>query len=292
MIEWPGTSALVATATSAGLFALGLGISGAELARVRECKGALARGLLVNFGVYPLLCWLLVGLADLPPAIALGLFLCAAAPGGNAGPILAQHAGADAALAVAHLVALAVTAVVAVPLLVTVWSAGSSTAEPLALGLQMSASVVLHVVLPLLAGALLARQRPSLAMRLQGPATAAARWLLLAVLVLFAVTHAAALLAGGWRSLGVSALQCAGGAACALVAAPAAPRQRAALLLTTHIRNLALCLFIASRWFAGPEVTCAILSYGLLMFGSGLVLAHRFRPLAAAARGTPGSGPR
>ncbi|KNG94529.1 bile acid:sodium symporter family protein [Pseudaestuariivita atlantica] len=173
------------------MFALGTGLTGADFVRVAQAPRAFAVGLLAQVVVLPLVAFALLTIFPTDPALAVGVMILAACPGGTTSNILTRLAGGTVALSVSLTAIVSLLSVITVPLIV-VWALGyfegSALTEVtvLGLGLQMFAITTVPVLL-------------GMALRLFAPGAAgrAEPWLVRAATVLFALIVIAAL-AANW----------------------------------------------------------------------------------------------
>jgi BASS family bile acid:Na+ symporter len=268
---------------------LGLGLRVQDFRRIATQPRDVLAGLASQMLVLPAVAFAIATLWAPAPALAVGLMIIAAAPGGVTSNLLTRFAGGDVALSVALTAITSLAAMVTVPLVVLLslrHFAGAEAAQGLSMGsvaLRMFGIVVVPVVL----GMALRAARPALA----------ARWLPAAEIVsgvLFAVVVAAAIwtertnMAAYFAAAGLAALAlnvtmmaiAFRGSALLGCARP----QRIALSLECGLQNgtLAIAVVAALGLDAAFAVPAAI--YSLLMFATALgfvALARRDRVAAA-----------
>lgn len=148
------------------MFGMGLTLTGAQLAAVLRRPRWLLLGIGLQFAVMPAVGWALAGALHLPAALAAGVILVGACPGGTASNVMTYLARGDVALSVAMTAASTLVAPLLTPWL-TLWLAGARVEVP---ALAMLLDILRIVLLPVLAGVLLRRY-------LGGLARALARWL-------------------------------------------------------------------------------------------------------------------
>ena len=232
----------------------------------------------LNLVVVPGLAVVALTQAELPQAVAVGVLLCAASPGGPTGPLFAMQARGDVAAAVVALIALAGVSVVTAPLTIS-WALGLSTAvDASALIGPMIGTLVAAELLPLVVGMALRRWRRALAERLADPMNKAANLLLLAVLLGLLATKGGVLFEIGALGVGLSILLVLLNLGVGALATREAP-QRRAYVMVTAVRNLSLALLISAAYFPDPRTDGAILTFGLftmvLPFAAALLLKRR-----------------
>lgn len=221
------------------------------------------RGLVLaaNVFVLPVFAWLIVRAAGVEDG-ALGLVLCAAAPGGSTGPLMALLARGDPRIATQAFVLLAFAGV-ASALVVT------SIVEADRLGdvARAAAIVLVTSVLPLAIGLLLGRHRSRLAAAIAPWTSRLSVGLLIATLVLLASRHGS--------SADAKTLLASTPLVVASLMIGAAGTSKGAVLAIAQIsavRNLTLVLVVLSAISAPPAAISAVLAYGLIMYvGSAFV---------------------
>lgn len=257
----------------AGMLALGSVLDPAEVvARLRR-PTALLVVLAANLLVVPAVGIALVAAAGLEGAVALGVVLAAASPGGGTGALLALHARGDVPTGVVLQVLLAGLSLVITPLWVGAYGAGEVDVAPL-----VGALLVLQLA-PLLAGAGLRSWRPGAAARVHAWARRTADVTLVALVLGLLVTQAGELGRIGVPALAVMAVLVMVTLATLRLPVGEAPVRRA-VALTTAIRNLSLAL-LAATYADDPGLTSlAVLAYGLVMYvlsGVAVLVLRRSR---------------
>lgn len=130
------------------MFAMGLTLAPADFVRIARNPRAVAAGLALQFGIMPAAGWAVAHLLQLPPAVAVGVILVGACPGGTASNVICYLARANVALSITVTACSTLLAPLLTPLLT--WRyAGTSVDVPV---LPMLASVAEIVLLPVIAG--------------------------------------------------------------------------------------------------------------------------------------------
>lgn len=209
------------------MFGVALDIRVDDFRRVlRDPRGPLI-GLGAQFLLLPAFTFLLVGLLDPAPSLALGMILVAACPGGNFSNFLAHYAKANAAMSVSMTAISTALAVVATPFNLAFWGARNPDTAAILTRVSLDpvdllVTILLILGVPLAAGMAVARFRPALAERLRRPmrifslaafglfivGALAANWQYFlayvgAVAALVAVQNAVALAVGYWTARGL-----------------------------------------------------------------------------------------
>jgi bile acid:Na+ symporter, BASS family len=172
-----------------GIIMLGLGLSLtlADFARVAKFPKPVLIGLGCQLLLLPLLCFALTKLFGLAPALAVGLMLLAASPGGTTANLYSHLAHGDVALNITLTAVNSVIAVLTMPLIVNL-SLAHFTAGDQAIPLQFTKVVqVFAIVLgPVAIGLWLRSRFPGFAMRMDKPVKIVSALFLL-IIVLLAV---------------------------------------------------------------------------------------------------------
>jgi BASS family bile acid:Na+ symporter len=135
-----------------GLVMLGMGLTltGKSFRLVLKRPRVVGAGAAMQFVLMPLLAWLIARLLKLPPELAAGLVLVGSCPGGTASNVITFLARGDVALSITLTAISTLLSVMATPLLSWLYL-GRIVDVPV---LQMLASIVWVVLVPVTAGAL------------------------------------------------------------------------------------------------------------------------------------------
>ena len=100
------------------MFGLGLGLTVADFKRVITIPRDFFIGFLGQVIILPIIAFILIHIISIPPEIALGVMIIAAAPGGVTSNILTKFANGDVALSVTLTAVVSLISVITVPLIV------------------------------------------------------------------------------------------------------------------------------------------------------------------------------
>ncbi len=247
-------------------FSAGLEVNREHLFAILKDVGLLARALLANFVVVPIIGLLLVKLFALPPEIATGVLLMAIAPGVPLVLIQVRKRGGSLGLAVELSLFLPLLSIVTVPLTARLLLPPDAVAQ-LPLG-QFVVTLLLFQTLPLLLGVAFGYRVPAAAPRLSRIFRIV---FVLTVLVLLAaaapkLAHSVAVVYG---SRGMVAMLCIVVLSMLTGLALGGPARetRRVLGTATTLRNIGLAALIAtSNFSASSLVPAAILTYLLVQF--------------------------
>ena len=142
------------------MFGLGLGLTIADFKRVTKYPGDFVVGFFGQVILLPIVAFILIHIISLPPELALGTMLIAAAPGGVMSNILTKFANGDVALSVSLTAIISLISVITVPFIIFN-SAGFLNIEigkeisMLNIALKMFVAVTVPVALGMIARALM-----------------------------------------------------------------------------------------------------------------------------------------
>jgi BASS family bile acid:Na+ symporter len=273
---------------------LGLGLS----LRLEDFSRVLARPLPVVVGLscqivlLPALCFALVSLSNLPPAICVGMMLLAASPGGTSAALFTHLARGDVALSISMAAISSLLAMISLPIianlsLLAFYGEGGDVRLELHQVLQMFAIAVV----PALIGAAIQTRYPAFAQRLDKPVKLLAT-LFLAAVVLFALIGQWGLLATWGVSVGAVALAF---NLMSLLVGYCVPRmlkidrsQAVALAMSIGLHNAALVIALAMSEFMlnDPEMAIPPAAYGLIAYLVGGVFVWVLNRGQAQRKGT------
>ena len=100
------------------MFGLGLGLTVADFKRLTKYPGDFIVGFFGQVILLPIVAFILIHIISLPPALALGTMLIAAAPGGVMSNILTKFANGDVALSVSLTAIISLISVITVPFII------------------------------------------------------------------------------------------------------------------------------------------------------------------------------
>ena len=100
------------------MFGLGLGLTLSDFKRVINIPRDFIIGFLGQVIILPIIAFILINIISMPPEIALGVMVIAAAPGGVTSNILTKFANGDVALSVTLTAIVSLLSVITVPLIV------------------------------------------------------------------------------------------------------------------------------------------------------------------------------
>lgn len=269
------------------MYALGLGLTHWDFRRIVQQPRALIVGVLSQFLLLPVLCYLLLQAFGMTGVFAVGFMILAACPTGTTSNLLTYLARGDVALALSFTAVASVLTIVTLPL-ITAWSlnhfmgAAQEVAVPVG---DMMAQVFVVVGLPVLLGMLTRHFKPVLAQRWEPRATRVAT-VLFVLVVVAAVAKNWGLLVQHFSSLAVFAvvlnvLAMVGGFVAAWVSR-LSRSQSVTVAIETGVQNATLALMIGSSVLGNDALGLPGAIYGVMMYAGGIAFAFWVRRFTAA----------
>ncbi|MFC7133066.1 MULTISPECIES: bile acid:sodium symporter family protein [Salinibaculum] len=272
---------LVAVSLVAMMAAMGTQLTQGDVRRTIRESNLVARWILANLLAVPLFAVLLGILFNLPDPSLVALLLVAIAPGAPFIPQFAALAGENSHEAVRLTAALTLVATLTVPLLV----AAALTVLQIELvfpAWRFIVPLLVVLVIPLVAGALVRSRRPALANALRKRLVILANAALLVALAIVAFLDLGRTvrvftgLAGTGILLVMALFVFASIEIGWLIGGPTAQNRRL-LALGTAGRNVNIALFIATGAFPGSNADETILAFTTIMIGTSLLAALYWR---------------
>lgn len=270
------------------MFVMGLGLRLDDFARVARQPKDFAVGLGLQMVSLPVIAWGLTFIMPLAPALAVGMILIAACPGGTTSNLLTHMARGDVALAITLTAVTSLLCVVTLPLLVGfALDHFMGQAAPELPILNTIAGVFMITTVPVILGMAVARFAPGFAGWVE-PRSRPFVTVLFALIVLGAIMaereHVLDYFArAGLAALALNVLTM----AVAMVAARLTglgPRQAVAVTLECGLQNGTLAIVIATTMLGSTEIAIPAAIYSLIMFATGSVYVwSASRRLTAAA---------
>ncbi|MEQ8604358.1 MAG: bile acid:sodium symporter family protein [Marivibrio sp.] len=270
---------------------VGLELSLADFRRVVTQPKAALVGAACQVLLLPAVAFALVSAVDMAPALAVGVMILAACPGGVTSNLLTYLARADTALSVSLTAAISLLSVVTLPLIVGLALAHFTAANegPEIAVARTVIGVFTITTVPVLIGMAVKWRFPDAARRMDRIGRPAAS-VLFVVIVAGAIWSERANVAAYFVQAGPVALAlnlCMLGLAAAIARAAAlAPAQRAAITLECGLQNGTLAIFVALTLLGSREMMIPGAIYSLIMFPTALaylLIARRVRGRAHGA---------
>jgi len=279
------TAVFLPVALGVIMLGLGLSLTIADFKRVVVYPKAVIIGLACQMLILPFVCFGIAKLTGLPPALAVGLMLLAASPGGATANLFSHLAKGDVALNITLTAVNSVLSLFTLPLVVNL-SLEAFMGQGKAIPLQFDKVIQVFaiVLVPVAIGMVIHAKKPGVALRMQKPVKILSA-LFLVLVVAGAVAKERANLAEYFRLVGFAALafnlasMAVGYLVPLVVRLP--KRQAIAIGMEIGIHNGTLAIAIASSPLLLNDSTMAIppAIYSLIMFFTaaifGTVVARR-----------------
>jgi BASS family bile acid:Na+ symporter len=276
------TNVILPLALAFIMFALGLGLTVNDFARVARQPKDFFVGAVSQIVLLPLVAFMLVTIWPVSPEIALGVMIIAAAPGGVTSNLLTAFARGDVALSISLTAVISLLSVVTIPLIVG-FSYGQFFDEA-AKGdvsvARIAISVFLIVTVPVLIGLAVRHYAQAFAQRFEPVARKISAFLFVLVLLgaviqerhnivdfyaeagLITLTLNVVMLGLAWW---LGSLFGSGGS------------QRIAISIECGLQNGTLAIVVATLLFGGGAAVIPAATYSLTMFATALIFIYFLR---------------
>jgi BASS family bile acid:Na+ symporter len=245
------------------MFDLGLAIVVGEFRWVVHRPALVVKALFSVLICVPCIVWIVARVFELPRAVEIGMMLMAIAPGAPVALRRSLGAGGHRSFAPALQIALAISAIVSMPLWIVVlnqYYAGEAIVDPPAIARQ----VFVAQLLPLGLGMALRKWGSSLAMRIEPRLNRLGTALLILLLVLALLDI--------WQTVFGAGVRVGAAVVLATVLALAAghllggpePATRTSTAISSAARNAGLALLVAALNNAAPAIVATVLAYFVL----------------------------
>ncbi|OIB58637.1 bile acid:sodium symporter family protein [Natrialba sp. SSL1] len=256
------------------MLSMGLELTLEEIRASLEQRRLLARALVANLVLVPLLAFGLVLAVPMRTEYAIGLLLIAIAPGAPFGPKLAELSRSDLAFASGLMAILGIVSVISIPLSVSVLMPAGVAVDPVAI----AEMVIVAQLVPLLLGLGVNARSAGLATRLYPPVQRLSTLSLLLLIALLVVINGEELLGlVGTGTLFVSIVVVGSSLLLGYAFGGPARTTREVLATTTAARNAAIALLIATASFSNPSVLTMIVAFSLISLVMSVLLAGEWR---------------
>ena len=264
------------------MFALGLGLTFDDFARVAKRPRDFIVGALSQIVLLPAVAFLLVSLWSLPPQLALGVMIIAAAPGGVTSNILTAFARGDVALSISLTAVVSLLSVVTIPLVLVFAYAqliGGDLGADVSVA-RTAVSVFVIVAVPVLLGLWLRHSAEAFALRFEPIARKVSTALFVLVLIGAIYQEHRNLIdyfaQAGLITLALNVIMMALAYLLACLFASGI-RQRIAIAIECGLQNGTLAIAVAAVLFGGGLATVPAATYSVIMFATALVFVAFLR---------------
>ncbi len=283
------TNVLLPVALGVIMLGLGLSLTIADFTRVVRFPKAVIIGLTIQMLVLTAVCFGLCILFKLPPALAVGMMLLAAAPGGASANIYSHLARGDVALNITLTAVNSLLALIALPFVISFslqYFMGADQYIPPPFRKIIEVGMI--IVIPVAIGMLLRNRFPTLSDKMEKPIRIFSVVLLLALVVIANVQQWDTLVKYfaivGFACLAFNLISMGIGYSVPL-AVKLSERQAIAIAMEIGIHNGTLAIYIAFNVLNNGDMAVPAAIYSLIMFVTGgvfVVWVNRRRKAAIA----------
>jgi len=258
------------------MFALGLGLTGADFLRVLKQPKDFFVGAISQIILLPVIAFILVKIWPISPELAIGVMIIAAAPGGVTSNILTSFARGDVALSISLTAIISLLSVITVPFII-VTSLGFLGSEIVAQNISlttMAISMFLIVTVPVIIGIIFRRFASNAAIKFEPIAKKIS-------IILFVIVLLGAILAekdnivsyfadAGLITLALNVIMM-------IVAFYVAKllgtgnAQKKCIAIECGLQNGTLAIFVGTTLFGGGAFVIPAATYSLIMFATSLI---------------------
>lgn len=257
------------------MFVLGLGLTLDDFARVARKPRDFFIGAVAQIVLLPCIAFALVSVWSLPPELALGVMIIAAAPGGVTSNILTAFGRGDVALSISLTAVISLLSVITIPAVVVfsyAYLVGGEAGDVSVAGTAISVFVI--VTVPVLIGLAVRRFAENFAIRVDPVARQISAVLFVVVLAGAIFQERANIVTyfaqAGLVTLVLNLVMMALAYVIARMFA-SGPKQRITISLECGLQNGTLAIAVAALLFDGGLATVPAATYSLIMFATALI---------------------
>ena len=258
------------------MFALGLGLTGADFLRVLKQPKDFLVGAISQIILLPIIAFILIKIWPISPELAIGVMIIAAAPGGVTSNILTSFAKGDVALSVSLTAIISLLSVITVPfIIITSLNILDLNNVPQNISLtNMALSMFLIVTLPVILGMIIKKILSNFALNFEPIAKKISIFLFVLVLIGAILAERNNVIAyfaqAGLITLTLNVVMM-------IVAFYVAQllgsgiAQKKCIAIECVLQNGTLAIFVATTLFGGGVYLIPAATYSLIMFATSLI---------------------
>ena len=264
------------------MFALGLGLTGADFLRVIKRPRDFFVGTFSQIILLPIIAFILVKLWPISPELAIGVMIIAAAPGGVTSNILTSFARGDVALSISLTAIISLLSVITVPFIIlTSLTLIENSGLDLNISLtNMAINMFLIVTVPVIIGMMFRKFASNVAIKFEPIAKKISA-------VLFVIVLLGAILAekdnvvsyfaqAGLITLALNVVMMIVAYYIAQLLA-SGTQQKKCISIECGLQNGTLAIFVATSIFGGGIYVIPAATYSLIMFVTSLIFVYFVR---------------
>ncbi|GAB5527887.1 MAG: bile acid:sodium symporter family protein [Roseivirga sp.] len=268
------SATIVAVALMCIMFGMGLSLTVADFNRIVKEPRAVLIGLTNQLLVLPLIGYALVSMLDLTPAVAIGIMILVACPGGATSNLISHLAKGDTALSVTLTALASVVTIISIPLIVQ-FALGEFQGGERQVKLdvlQTIGQLLMIVVMPVAIGMLIRAKATAFALKMDRPVRIASG-VLLALITLGLILKERSNIVPYLQQAGLpTVLLCLSTMALGFFSArlfKLRVRQAISISIESGIQNSALAMTIATVTLQDTSLGIAAAIYTLIMYAAG-----------------------
>ena len=258
------------------MFALGLGLTGADFLRVLKQPKDFFVGAISQIILLPIIAFILVKIWPISPELAIGVMIIAAAPGGVTSNILTSFARGDVALSISLTAVISLLSVLTVPFII-VTSLGLLGSENITQDISltsMAISMFLIVTVPVILGMVFRRFASNAAIKFEPVAKKISIGLFIIVLlgaILAEKDNIVSYFAdAGLITLALNVIMMIVAFYVAQLLATG-NAQKKCIAIECGLQNGTLAIFVGTTLFGGGAFVIPAATYSLIMFATSLI---------------------
>ena len=264
------------------MFALGLGLTGADFLRVIKQPKDFFVGAISQIVLLPVIAFILVSIWPISPELAIGVMIIAAAPGGVTSNILTSFAKGDVALSVSLTAIISLLCVVTVPFIIVtslVLLGLDNTIQNISLT-SMAVSMFLIVTVPVIIGMIFRKFASNVALKFE-PIAKKISMVLFVIVLLGAILAEKDNIVSYFADAGLITLVL--NIVMMIFAFYVAQflgtgnSQKKCIAIECGLQNGTLAIFVGTTLFGGGAYVIPAATYSLIMFATSLIFVFFVR---------------
>ena len=264
------------------MFALGLGLTGADFLRVIKQPKDFFVGAISQIILLPVIAFVLVKIWPISPELAIGVMIIAAAPGGVTSNILTFFARGDVALSISLTAIISLLSVITVPFII-ITSLGLLGSENVSQNISltsMAISMFLIVTVPVIIGVIFRRFASNAAIKFE-PIAKKISIVLFIIVLLGAILAEKDNIVSYFADAGLITLVL--NVVMMIVAFYVAKllgtgnAQKKCIAIECGLQNGTLAIFVGTTLFGGGAFVIPAATYSLIMFATSLIFVFFVR---------------
>ena len=267
------------------MFALGLGLTGADFLRVMKQPRDFFVGAFSQIIILPIIAFILVKIWPVAPELAIGVMIIAAAPGGVTSNLLTSFAKGDVALSISLTAIISLLCVFTIPFVVltSVKLLGDSNINQNISLFSLSRDMFLIVTVPVILGMLLRRFISGLALKFE-PIAKKVSAILFVFVLLGAIAAEKENVISYFAQAGLITLTL--NVVMMIIAYYIAQSlatgsaQKKCITIECGLQNGTLAIFVSTTIFGGGMYVIPAATYSLIMFATSLIFVYLIRKTA------------